>query len=254
MAEIVKAVVKNHIDTAANLTAANLTPYAGEITIESDTGYIKIGDGVNNWNSLEYTSKTFYDSTITGASDVSTELPDPSDIVGEITYTRSGSGAGKRILTVPSGVSVDWGDATVLNGTIELEGTGKVVVRASGGNIKVDEYEDYITDGADQKIWKYKDGTEKQKITRNRSTPMNIAIGVLFRSSVWTALTRYHTFHTFTEEFVATHSPTALGIFTGSGGAIPTVSLTGLHYTLAPIAYGTNNLDFDYLSYGRWRA
>jgi len=89
-------------------------------------------------------------------------LPDPSDIVGEITYTRSGSGAGKRILTVPSGVSVDWGDATVLNGTIELEGTGKVVVRASGGNIKVDEYEDYGSNSFGS--WKKKiDGDLEQK-------------------------------------------------------------------------------------------
>ncbi len=50
----VLGVVKNHIDTAANLTSANATPLKGEITIESDTGQIKVGDGATAWASLPY--------------------------------------------------------------------------------------------------------------------------------------------------------------------------------------------------------
>ena len=66
MADIVKAVVKNHIDTAAQLAIDNITPLEGEITIESDSLRIKIGDGTTAYNSLEYAfgevgeKKTFF--------------------------------------------------------------------------------------------------------------------------------------------------------------------------------------------------
>ena len=41
-------------DTAANWTASNPVLAQGEMGIESDTNLIKIGDGVNNWNDLDY--------------------------------------------------------------------------------------------------------------------------------------------------------------------------------------------------------
>lgn len=41
-------------DTAANWTASNPTLAQGEIGIESDTKLIKVGDGVNAWNDLDY--------------------------------------------------------------------------------------------------------------------------------------------------------------------------------------------------------
>jgi hypothetical protein len=40
--------------TAAALAAANEVLYAGEWCLESDTGYVKIGDGVTAWNALDY--------------------------------------------------------------------------------------------------------------------------------------------------------------------------------------------------------
>ena len=57
MADTVKAVVKNHIDTAANLTSDDITPLAGEITFESDTGRYKTGDGTTSWISLPYANR-----------------------------------------------------------------------------------------------------------------------------------------------------------------------------------------------------
>jgi len=247
MAEIVKAVVKNHIDTAANLTAANLTPYAGEITIESDTGYIKIGDGVNSWNSLEYTSKTYYDSTISGASDVSTELPDPSDIVGEITFTRSGSGAGKRILTVPTGVTVDWGDATVLNGTIELEGTGKVVVRASGGNIKVDEYEDsgVTTDGGWRKL---SNGVVDLWVTDPSVSTTNAVAGSVFYDTTSYAWGFGLTLSTTPSVIPGAIATTGLGWGIATGVTTTGCNLTLVDFATAKSGYVTGNAT------GRWRA
>lgn len=41
-------------DTAANWTAANPVLAAGEFGFESDTGKLKVGNGIQNWNSLIY--------------------------------------------------------------------------------------------------------------------------------------------------------------------------------------------------------
>jgi len=41
-------------DTSANWQSYNPVLGEGEIGIEMDTKYIKIGDGVTAWNSLEY--------------------------------------------------------------------------------------------------------------------------------------------------------------------------------------------------------
>lgn len=40
--------------TAANWTSVNPTLRSGEIGLESDTRYMKIGDGVLQWNALAY--------------------------------------------------------------------------------------------------------------------------------------------------------------------------------------------------------
>lgn len=41
-------------DAAANWTSANPTLAAGEIGVETDTGLLKIGDGITTWTSLGY--------------------------------------------------------------------------------------------------------------------------------------------------------------------------------------------------------
>jgi hypothetical protein len=43
--------------TAAELTAANPTLSDGEFGFETDTGYLKIGDGATAWTSLAYKSR-----------------------------------------------------------------------------------------------------------------------------------------------------------------------------------------------------
>jgi hypothetical protein len=46
--------IQTRVDTAANWTSANSLLLAGEWAYESDTGKLKIGDGVTLWNSLAY--------------------------------------------------------------------------------------------------------------------------------------------------------------------------------------------------------
>ena len=53
--------------TAADLTSANPTLSAGEPAFETDTGYMKIGDGATAWTSLTYvTAKVIGDLTHVG--------------------------------------------------------------------------------------------------------------------------------------------------------------------------------------------
>ena len=43
-------------DTAANWTSSNPTLAQGEMGVETDTAYYKIGDGTTAWTSLSYSS------------------------------------------------------------------------------------------------------------------------------------------------------------------------------------------------------
>lgn len=64
MAKTVKAQLKCRHDTAANWTARNPVLLDGELGVETDTTFFKIGDGATVWTSLKYvTSKSaVYDS------------------------------------------------------------------------------------------------------------------------------------------------------------------------------------------------
>ena len=50
----ISAVLRRRRDTAANWTAANPTPLAGQLCFETDTGRFKLGDGSTAWNALAY--------------------------------------------------------------------------------------------------------------------------------------------------------------------------------------------------------
>ena len=65
MAKTVKAQLKCRHDTAANWTAKNPVLLEGELGVETDTTFFKIGDGATAWTSLKYvTSKSaVYDNS-----------------------------------------------------------------------------------------------------------------------------------------------------------------------------------------------
>lgn len=54
MAKTVKAQLKCRHDTAANWTAKNPVLLDGELGVETDTTFFKIGDGATAWTSLKY--------------------------------------------------------------------------------------------------------------------------------------------------------------------------------------------------------
>jgi len=171
-------------------------------------------------------------------TDVTKTLPAPSEIIGTRTYTRKGSGSGKLILAVPTGVTVDWGDATVLDGTIELEGTGKVVVRASGGNIKIDEYEDSGSNA---------NGSWEKSLygVLNISFPFTTALGGASSHSL------PYFFISNNYRFLASpaNSATQTDVtFKASGKTTTTINITGT------AGGGYTALICDVLLIGRWRA
>ena len=89
-------------DTAANWTAANPLLAQGELGVEVDTAKIKLGTGLDNWNSLGYFSATQSTYTFVQSSASSTwtishglgrfpsvTVVDTSNrqIEGDVTYT-----------------------------------------------------------------------------------------------------------------------------------------------------------------------
>lgn len=55
MADVtVNARFKNRHDTSENWNTINPVLLEGEIGVETDTGFFKIGDGVNHWKVLKY--------------------------------------------------------------------------------------------------------------------------------------------------------------------------------------------------------
>lgn len=65
-----QATIKHRRDTASNWTSNNPTLSEGEWGYETDTGYLKIGDGSTAWTSLSYQpTNADVDAKLTGSTD-----------------------------------------------------------------------------------------------------------------------------------------------------------------------------------------
>ena len=101
MTTTLSALQKQRRDTAANWTAENPTLLAGEIGLESDTGYWKVGDGATAWTSLAY-------------------VP---GLGAEIPVARLEDGAARQLLqTDAAGTGVEWTDNVDVPGTLDVTG------------------------------------------------------------------------------------------------------------------------------------
>jgi len=63
-------VINTQRGTAAALTATNPVIADGQVVYETDTGRIKIGDGVTAWNSLRYSTIVVDDDQIILAAQI----------------------------------------------------------------------------------------------------------------------------------------------------------------------------------------
>jgi hypothetical protein len=101
MSITLSALQRQRRDSAANWTAENPTLLAGEIGIESDTGYWKVGDGSTAWTSLAYLS----------------------GFGAEIPVDRLADGAARQLLqTDAAGTGVEWTDDVDVPGTLDVTG------------------------------------------------------------------------------------------------------------------------------------
>ena len=87
---ILKTRIQLRHDTAANWTAKNPVLMVGELGFEIDTNKFKIGDGVKDWNALEYAVKdeiALTDENVTMTDDFTATVN-----IGTFTVPASGSG------------------------------------------------------------------------------------------------------------------------------------------------------------------
>lgn len=77
-------------DTAAVLAAANPTPQPGELIAETDTGKVKLGDGVTAWATLPY----LHDQPTATTSATAATVVESSTVTGQANpqYLREANG------------------------------------------------------------------------------------------------------------------------------------------------------------------
>jgi len=129
---------KERRDTAANWTSNNPTPLAGEWCLETDTGNVKIGDGVESWVALGYHVSLPESYDISSANTV-IGLPNITGKVQRKTYYwTGGDGTYTFSFTVSDAATIGGVAATIWIG----EGDGSISLESDGSNWQVDEYED----------------------------------------------------------------------------------------------------------------
>ena len=72
--------VQHKIDTSANWASANIVLLKGEIGLESDTGLVKFGNGVDTWNSLPYLMQDELQAIADAINEIGYELEWKADV------------------------------------------------------------------------------------------------------------------------------------------------------------------------------
>jgi hypothetical protein len=124
MSITLSALQQQRRDTAANWTSANPTLLAGEIGIESDTGYWKVGNGSTVWTGLTYLNLAGTIAVNKGGTG-QTSYTNGQLLIGNTT----GNTLTKSTLTAGSGVTITNGNGSI---SISATGSGGTVTSVSG--------------------------------------------------------------------------------------------------------------------------
>jgi hypothetical protein len=135
MSIVLSALQRQRRDTAANWTAQNPTLLAGEIGIESNTGYWKVGNGSTAWNSLAYIAGTqlsaypIVDADIANNAITSAKILNGTIVNADISSTANiavsklASGTARQLLqTNAAGTGVEFASNIAIPGTLAVTG------------------------------------------------------------------------------------------------------------------------------------
>lgn len=117
---ITQSIVKVSQDTASSWTTNDPTPLMGEWCLETDTGYIKIGDGSTAWTSLTYKVRN---SVATYTADGAIALTDKlvllngSSATAQMTLAAGTAGQEITIIAIDVSNACDVDPASFANGT-----------------------------------------------------------------------------------------------------------------------------------------
>ena len=132
-------------DTAAAWTAANPTLAAGEMGLETDTTFYKIGNGSTAWNSLGYGA---YNGAISNGAITSAMIADGTIVAGDI--------AANAVTT-----------AKILDGNVTAD---KIASAAWSTNTVIDAVGDLLVGTASDTLGRIAIGTNEFLLTSNGTT------------------------------------------------------------------------------------
>ena len=97
-------IIQTRRDTAANWRSVNPVLADGELGYESDTGKFKVGDGVLQWNNLDYVKQGedpvwgIIQGTLSNQTDLQQALNGKQPVINDLDAIRSGASAGATAL------------------------------------------------------------------------------------------------------------------------------------------------------------
>ena len=113
MSITLSALQRQRYDTAANWTSADPTLLAGELGIESDTGYFKVGDGSTVWTSLAYVHGTKVSTYPLATTDIANDAITGDKLANDITIAND--------LTVTNNLTVNGTTTTINSTTLQVD-------------------------------------------------------------------------------------------------------------------------------------
>ena len=113
MSIVLSALQRQRYDSASNWTSANPTLLAGELGIESDTGYVKVGDGSTAWQSLAYIHGTKVSAYPLATADIANDAITGDKLANDITVANN--------LTVTNNLTVNGTTTTINSTTLQVD-------------------------------------------------------------------------------------------------------------------------------------
>ena len=169
---------KERRDTAANWASNNPVPLEGEWCIETDTGNVKLGDGVSTYNLIGYHIRRPDPPYDISTANTVIALPAITGLVQRLSYYwTGGDGSNTFSFTVSDAATINGDLATVWIG----EGEGHIEIESDGTNWRVKDYDDSGSNANGEwekeitgKLVNYGEYTGSSASAVNKTLPKNV--------------------------------------------------------------------------------